>query len=338
MDNFSRIVETHRGVYVIAEVGVNHNGNEVMGYKLIDLAAKAGADAVKFQMFYPNELCSSLYRQEELEMLHQYFVGIHTMAQFKSYAENRGLDFIVTPFDFRSLQEIMDIGCSIIKIGSGELTHIPLLQKAAEYGKSIILSTGASHLADVERAVFAIKSMTSESLSLLHCVSTYPAPDDSLNLKVISTLRTAFPDCIVGYSDHSLGSIASSIAITLGAKIIEKHITLDKELTGPDHMASADQFEFIDMVNDIRKTELMLGDGMKMPQYCETIIGRSIVAKRELTIGDVIKREDLDFKRPGDGVRPYEVNRFIGNVIARQIMKDEKLSYEHICKKDVNQE
>lgn len=319
-------------VFIIAEVGVNHNGNINLAYKLIDLAAKAGADAVKFQMFYPEMLCSKIYRNEELEMLKKYIVSFEDMKKLRDYSYSLGLEFIVTPFDFKSLEDVVKLDCSAIKIGSGELTHTPFLKRAASFDKSLIISTGASYLSDIERAVNTIKTVSNKSLSILHCVSTYPAPDDCLNLYALQTLKFAFRDCIIGFSDHSLGYTASNLAVALGANVIEKHITLDKCLEGPDHKASASQEEFINMVSTIRIAEKMLGDGYKKPQYCEEVIGRSIVASRDLNKGDIITKDDIDYKRPGYGLRPYDEDKILGVHINKNIKKDDLLILEHFMK------
>ncbi|KOM96826.1 N-acetylneuraminate synthase [Clostridium botulinum] len=320
-------------IFIIAEIGVNHNGNIDLAYKLIDLASKAGADAVKFQMFYPEKLCSEIYRKDEIEMLKKYVLSFENMKKLRDYTYSLGLEFIVTPFDFKSLDDIINLDCSAIKVASGELTHIPFIKKAASYNKPLIISTGASNLSDVERAVIAIKSVTDEKISILHCVSTYPSPDECLNLRALKTLEVAFNDCIIGFSDHSLGYTASNLAVALGASIIEKHITLDKNLKGPDHKASASQGEFVNMVYDIRKAEKMLGDGYKKPQACEEIIGRSIVAARDLEAGEVLRKEDIDYKRPGWGVRPYDENKIIGAHLQKSIKKDDILQLDYFMRK-----
>ncbi|AEB75790.1 N-acetylneuraminate synthase family protein [Clostridium botulinum] len=310
-------------VFIIAEVGVNHNGDINLAYKLIDLAVKAGANAVKFQMFYPGLLCSSVHRSEEIEMLNKYVVSFEYMKELRDYTYSLGLEFIVTPFDFKSLEEVIKLECSAIKIGSGELTHIPFLKEVAKSNMPIIVSTGASNLADVERAVKTIKDITTEKFSILHCVSTYPAPIESLNMKAINTLENVFSDCIIGYSDHSLGSTASHIAVALGANIIEKHITLDKGLEGPDHKASASEDEFIYMVRSIREAEKMMGSGYKEPQSCEGIIGRSLVFKNDFKKGHIISQQDIDYKRPGKGIRPYQEEKIIGMHLNKDVKMDE---------------
>jgi len=319
-------------VYIIAEVGVNHNGNEDLAFRLIDLAADGGADAIKFQMFVPELLCSAVYRQDEINMLRQYIVSRETLAKWRDYALRKNLEFIVTPFDFESLADVASLQGAAIKIASGELTHIPFLQKAASYGQPLIISTGASYLSDVERAVAAVAGVTNTPPALLHCASVYPAPDDCLNLRAVTTLMAAFPQCVVGFSDHSIGSGASSIAVTLGAQIIEKHITLDKSLAGPDHTASADQKDFFEMVRVIRAAEAMLGSGAKVPQPCELKIGRSLVAARDMAAGDVLALGDIDCKRPAGGIPAYQLDKFIGATLTKAIRQDELLAYEHVIR------
>lgn len=323
-------IETRNKVYIIAEIGVNHNGDKNLAYRLIDLAKAAGADAVKFQHFYPELLCSAVYRKEEMNMLKKYMLTSETLKELQEYTLKNKLDFIVTPFDFKSLEEIAGLNNVIIKIASGELTHIPFLKRAASYKKDLIISTGAASMSDVERAVKEIENIKKDPIGILHCISSYPAPDESLNLRNIITLKKTFPDHIIGYSDHSLGSIAGNLVLALGCKIIEKHITLDKKLDGPDHCASADQYDFTDMINTIRKAEIMLGNYTKMPQKCEGIIGRSIVAKRDIKMGEILDETAIDYKRPGNGIRPYDINKLLGCVVQNDIGKDELILWQDV--------
>jgi N-acetylneuraminate synthase len=327
-------IEVMGNVYIIAEVGVNHNGDKNLAYRLIDLAKEAGADAVKFQHFYPELLCSTVYRKEEMNMLKEYMLTPETLKELQAYTLKNKLDFIVTPFDFKSLEEIVSLSNVIIKIGSGELTHIPLLKKAASFENDLIISTGAATMSDVERAVNEIENIKKDSIGILHCISAYPAPDESLNLRNIITLKKTFPNHIIGYSDHSLGSVASNLAVALDCKIIEKHITLDKKLNGPDHCASADQYDFTDMINTIRKAEIMLGDYTKMPQKCEGIIGRSIVAKKKIKAGEILDEAAIDYKRPGNGIRPYDVSKLLGCVVQNDIGKDELIRWQDLKKQE----
>lgn len=322
--------KSSKNIYIIAEIGVNHNGDENLAFKLIDLAIKAGADAVKFQMFTPNLLCSGKYRSDEIKMLERYVISLDAVKTLRNYSMDNNLDFIITPFDFVSLKNVLSLNCTAIKVGSGELTHTPFLEEIAKTGSDIIVSTGAANMADVERAVSSIERYNDKTIALLHCTSCYPAPNDSLNLKAIRTLEMAFPQCVVGYSDHSLGLTAANIAVALGAKMIEKHITLDKAMQGPDHAASSDSYEFINMVKSIREAESMLGTGRKVAMECEGTIGRSIVAAVDIEPNTIISGELLDYKRPGCGIRPYVAGQFIGRRLAKAIKKDELISWEHI--------
>lgn len=319
----------NQNIYIIAEAGVNHNGNMDIAYKLIDVAAKAKADAIKFQMFYPELLCSSVYKADDLAMLNNYMLTFDELKLLKQYSEKNNLDFIVTPFDFRSLDDVIRVGCKTIKIGSGEITHIPFLEKVSSFKRDVIISTGSCYLSDVERAVKAISKYKVENIGILHCISSYPAPDNELNLKAIKTMKLSFPDCKIGYSDHSIGKSASVIALAYGAEILEKHITLDKKMRGPDHIASMDQYDFIDLIKEIRSAELMLGDGRKIPQSCESAIGRSIVANRDLCIGEIISKNDIDYKRPGTGIRPYDAEKIIGLTVKKSIKNDELIDWSH---------
>ena len=316
--------------FVVAEVGVNHNGDGSLAAELVDAAARAGADAIKLQAFDPEALCSRRHRADEADMLRQYVLGESGLADLRDRAAAAGLAFLATPFGFDQVDLIVRLGVPAIKVGSGEVTHTPLLRHIGSTGLPVLLSTGAADLQAVGRAVKALRRGGCSDIALLHCTSVYPAPDDSLNLRAIATLADRFGDCVIGYSDHSLGTTAGIAAVALGASVIEKHLTLDRNLTGPDHTASAEPEELARLVREIRRFEQMAGDGVKRPDDCEDVIGQSLVARRDLHAGHVITPDDLTFRRPGWGLRPYQLGQVMGRRLRRDLPVDDVLTREHV--------
>jgi N,N'-diacetyllegionaminate synthase len=305
-------------VFLVAEIGVNHNGREDLAMRLIDQIAETRANAVKFQAYVPEALASEVHRPEELRMLEQYVLPTKAFERLRDHAQARGLTFLCTPFDFPSLDLVVELECPAIKVGSGEMTHTPFLERVGISGRPVILSTGCSSIDSIKRAVAAVHRHTHEPVVLLHCVSTYPAAAPSLNLRSIQTLETAFPECPIGYSDHSLGTTAAVMAVALGTRMIEKHVTLAHDMQGPDHQASATIEEFGLLVREIRAAEEMLGAGLKTPAACEETIGRSLVAARDLPVGTALTAADLDYKRPGTGLRPFLQDQVLGRVERRR--------------------
>ncbi|GAG20552.1 unnamed protein product, partial [marine sediment metagenome] len=238
--------------------------------------------------------------------------------------------FLVTPFGFGQVDLVARLGAPAIKVGSGEVTHTPLLRHIGSTHLPVLLSTGAADLQTVERAVTALRVGGCNEIGLLHCTSVYPAPDEALNLRAIPTLAGHFSNCVIGYSDHSSGTTAGLAAVALGAAIVEKHLTLDRHLDGPDHTASAEPDELGRLVREIRRFEQMAGDGVKRPAECEGVIGQSMVAARDLHAGHVITPGDLTFKRPGWGLRPYQLGLVMCRRLRRDLPFDEVLTREHI--------
>lgn len=321
MDFFSKL--TADKPFIIAEVGVNHNGDMKLARELIDKSIEVGADAVKFQVFQPEKLCSSLHKKEQIPLLKSLNLTNEQLIELKEYADNAGISWFASPFDEDSLQFLVDSGVDLLKIGSGELTHTPLLEKISESGIPVIVSSGGFELADIVRAVKALNSVNQTDVAILHCISNYPAPLERLNLNAIKTIQTKFPSSVIGFSDHSMGYVGSVLAASLGAKIFEKHITLDNEMQGPDHRASLNIAEFKRFVDMVRSVPAMLGDGIKKREDGENLTGRSIVASRPLSVGDVLSIEDLAFKRPGTHLKPYMRDQLIGKKVQREIPRDD---------------
>ncbi len=333
------------GTYVIAEAGVNHNGDIGLAKKLIDMAADCGADAVKFQTFKAEEStgCTAEKAQyqkrndpkqeSQLEMIRRLELPFEEFAVLRDYCKERGIDFISTPDGTESLQCLLKLDVPLIKIGSTEVTNLLFLREVALAGKPMILSTGMSTLGEVERAVNIVTETGNDKLQLMHCTTDYPTQVEDVNLRAMVTLREAFK-LPAGYSDHTLGFEAAVAAVTLGASCIEKHITLDRNMEGPDHKASMPPEEFRKYVMHIRNTECLLGDGRKKPTQREQKImqqvRRSILASRDLAAGTVLTPDMLCYKRPGGGIKPEFADILIGRKIKRDIPKEALITWEDI--------
>lgn len=318
-------------VYVIAEAGVNHNGDIAIAKQLIDAAVQAQADAVKFQMFDPEEIASAdaelaAYQEggdhsSQLEMLKQLALPQEAFAELVAYAQSAGIDCIVTPFDIASAQFLVTLDVPTIKIPSGEVTHLPFLEKVAALGVPVILSTGTCTLEEVDDAV-QIFTKAGVELTILHCTSAYPTPFDQVHLRVMETLRKKF-GVPVGLSDHSEGTAVAIGACALGATVIEKHFTLDRSMDGPDHKASLEPDELAAMIAGIRAVESALGSGEKTRQTVEEDVAnaarRSIVAARNISTGETITEDMLTLKRPGTGIPPKELSTVIGKIASQDI-------------------
>lgn len=327
-----------KSVYVIAEAGVNHNGDFEMARKLIDAAKAAQADAVKFQTFKTEKIltrsaCMAEYQKEnvssedtQFKMIKALELSYSKFAELKAYAESIGIDFLSTPDDEESLEFLAgELDLPWIKIGSGEVTNLTYLRNIAAKQKRIILSTGMSTLGEVERAVRTIREINNRELILLHCTTNYPCPPEEVNLRAMLTLRQAF-DTRVGYSDHTIGSEVPVAAVALGAEIIEKHITLNKHLEGPDHRASLDPGEFSEMVRQIRAIEMALGNGVKWPNPSEEkmkhLVRRRVVAGRNMTAGTRLSPNDLRFKRANSGIFAEHAEELMGMALKQDIDVD----------------
>lgn len=325
---------------IIAEIGVNHNGSRDLARQIIDVAAEAGADAVKFQTFRAEDLVTrsaskANYQrantgtdESQFAMLKALELSEADFAELRAHCVARDIEFMSTPFSEAAVDLLERVGVDTFKVSSGDLTHLPLLRHMARTGRPIILSTGMGNLADVEEAVTAIRGEGNDQIAILHCVSNYPAAPEDCNLRAMDTLAQAF-GLPVGWSDHSMGAAISWAAVARGARIIEKHITLDRNLPGPDHLASSEPAEFTDFVAGIRAIESALGDGIKQPTAAERETAklgrRSIVAARDLPAGTVLAREDLVILRPGTGLRPRDLDRVIGSRLTRDVEQDRPL-------------
>ncbi|MCP9941915.1 N-acetylneuraminate synthase [Cyanobium sp. ATX 6E8] len=322
---------------VIAEAGVNHNGDLALARRLVEAAAAAGADAVKFQTFSAADLASAdapkaAYQTEndgagsQRQMLERLELSSEQHHALADHCRKCGIAFLSTAFGVRELELLLELGIGAIKVPSGEVTHRPLLEAMAAAAAArrlpVYLSTGMCNLGDVEDAlqVFLDAGVPRAQVTLLHCLSAYPAPEDQLNLRALTTLANAF-GCPVGYSDHTLGLTAPVAAVALGAVVIEKHLTLDANLPGPDHRASLEPQPFAAMVAAIRSCERMLGDGIKQAQPVELntrqVARRSVRAARALQAGQILTAADLICQRPADGLSPMRVPQLLGRPASR---------------------
>jgi len=313
--------------FVIAEAGVNHNGEPDRARALIDAALAAGADAVKFQTFKSELVISAeapkaAYQkaatgagESQLEMVRRLELSEGDFRGLKAYCDARGILFLSTPFDHPSVDFLDALGVPAFKAPSGEITNLPLLGHMARLGKPVILSTGMAALEEVARAVTELRAKGCPALAVLHCVSNYPADPADANLRAMKTMAEAF-DTPVGYSDHTTGIDIALAAVALGAAVVEKHFTLDKSLPGPDHRASLDPGELAALVTGIRRIESALGDGIKAPRPSEAdtrqVARRSLFLRAPLAAGQHIDAEQLVALRPAGGIAPNEIERLAG--------------------------
>lgn len=330
-------------VYVIAEAGVNHNGELALAKRLADAAKACGADAVKYQSFKAESLVSrraekARYQKmstgpsgSQLDMIRKLELSEADHRALAEHCRRLGITFLSTPFDEESADLLDGLGVPLFKLASGELTNKPLLQHVAAKGKPLILSTGMSTLAEVAEALGWARAVGSAPVTLLHCLTEYPAPSDQVNLRAMDTLREQL-GVPVGYSDHTPGIEIAVAAVARGATVLEKHLTLDKTLAGPDHAASLDPAEFAALVRAVRSVSAALGDGVKRPASCEidnrTVARRSVVAAADLPAGHALRRADLALKRPAGGIAPAELERVLGRRLKKAVVADEALTWE----------
>ena len=323
---------------IIAEAGVNHNGSLNVAKKLAISAKEAGADIVKYQTFNPDALSSKYaemaqYQKKNMgqtksqkEMLSRLTLTQDEFIQLARFCDEIGIKFLSTPFDIQSIDFLNELGCDIWKIPSGEITNYPYLVHIAETKKKIIMSTGMSTLTEVVSALDILRSNGATDIQLLHCTTQYPTPYSAVNLKAMLTLKSE-TGCEVGYSDHTNGIEIPIAAVAMGAVIIEKHFTLDRNMEGPDHKASLEPRELKQMVDSIRHIEEALGDGKKKPADIElsniNIARKSIVAKKFIKRGEVLSEENITTKRPGNGISPMLWKSVLGTNAIRNFEEDE---------------
>lgn len=325
---------------IIAEAGVNHNGQISLAKRLVDVAAEAGADYVKFQIFKANNLVTidakkALYQLRNKDdddtqylMLKKLELSDEEYIEIYEYCKKKDIGFMASGFDIQGIKFLIELGCDYLKIPSGEITNLPYLKYVANQGVSVILSTGMSTIQEIESAIVALykSGLSSEKLTLLHCTSEYPAPLDTVNLKVIERLKDTFK-VKVGYSDHTVGVTVSLAAVALGADIIEKHFTLDKNMDGPDHNMSLCPEELNQLVRGIRDIEISMGNGTKKPTPMELKnalhVRKSLVASKYISKGEVFSENNITSKRPGNGISPMHIDQIIGKIATRSFNIDD---------------
>ena len=327
--------------FIIAEAGVNHNGSLELAKNLVDAAIEAGADAVKFQTFKAERIVSknaekAAYQiqttnatESQLDMIRRLELSTTAHKELSQYCGEKEIQFLSSPFDLESIDLLASLGLTIFKIPSGEITNLPYLRKVGFLKKEIILSTGMADLGEIEDALDVLMEAGTEleNITVLHCNTEYPTPFEDVNLRAMLTIKAAFPGIQVGYSDHTRGIEVPIAAVAMGAAIIEKHFTLDKNMEGPDHKASLEPDGLKTMVHAIRNIEKALGSGIKKPSNSEfkniPIARKSIVAARDILKGEVFSEENITAKRPGRGISPMRWDEMIGQKAIKNYQRDD---------------
>ncbi|HEC1546684.1 TPA: N-acetylneuraminate synthase [Campylobacter upsaliensis] len=328
-------------VLIIAEAGVNHNGDINLAKKLIEQAAKAGADVVKFQTFKANscvsvsakkakyQLETTAKEESQLEMIQKLELSYESHFELMKHCKKHGIAFLSTPFDLESVEFLRGLDLPYFKIPSGEITNLPYLKAVAKCKKRVLLSTGMANLGEIEAALTILRKNGTRNITLLHCNTEYPTPFEDVNLNALKTLKEAFK-LEVGYSDHTEGIVASLGAVALGAVVIEKHFTLDKTMEGPDHRASLEFEELRALCKGIRELEKALGSGIKKASKSEAknkiIARKSLVAKREIQKGEKFSIDNLTTKRPGSGISAMRYEEYLGKRALKTYKKDELIN------------
>ncbi|WP_270991267.1 N-acetylneuraminate synthase [Campylobacter upsaliensis] len=328
-------------VLIIAEAGVNHNGDINLAKKLIEQAAKAGADVVKFQTFKANscvsvsakkakyQLETTAKEESQLEMIKKLELSYKSHFELMKHCKKHGIAFLSTPFDLESVEFLRGLDLPYFKIPSGEITNFPYLKAVAKCKKKVLLSTGMANLGEIEAALEILRKNGTRNITLLHCNTEYPTPFKDVNLNALKTLKEAFK-LEVGYSDHTEGIVASLGAVALGAVVIEKHFTLDKTMDGPDHRASLEFEELKALCKGIRELEKALGSGIKKASKSEAknkiIARKSLVAKREIQKGEKFSEQNLTTKRPGSGISAMRYEEYLGKRALKTYKKDELIN------------
>lgn len=327
-------------VFIIAEAGVNHNGDFELAKQLIDKAVEAKVDAVKFQTFCSELLVTpdagkAAYQKEttdkdenQISMLKKLEMSFENQVILKDYCEEKNITFLSTAFDLKSADFLNSLSLPVFKIPSGEITNYPYLKKIASFKKDVIISTGMANMQEIKESIelFNKEGIDSSRITILHCSTEYPTPFKNVNLNAMATIKNEF-GVNVGYSDHTTGISVPIAAVALGAKVIEKHFTLDKEMEGPDHRASLDPTELKNMVRGIREIENSMGDGTKVPSLAELenakVVRKSLIAAKDIQIGDIFSEENLTTKRPGSGISPMKWKEYLGKSSTKKYSKND---------------
>jgi N,N'-diacetyllegionaminate synthase len=326
--------------YIIAEAGVNHNGSLDLAKKMVDSAKEAGADCIKFQTFIAENLVTkdadkAEYQlretnstESQLEMLRRLELSFDEFIELHEYCKLNNIEFLSTAFDSESMAFLGQLGMGKWKVPSGEITNLPYLIKIAEYKKPVILSTGMSNIDEIESALTVLNDNGASEVTVLHCTTEYPTPFEDVNLNAMTMIQSKL-GVPIGYSDHTKGIEVAIAAVAMGATVIEKHFTLDRNMEGPDHKASLEPSELKAMISAIRNIEMALGNGEKKPVKSEikniSVARKSIVAKSDIKKGDYFTEDNLTIKRPGHGISPMKWYEILGQVAVRDFKKDEMI-------------
>jgi N-acetylneuraminate synthase/N,N'-diacetyllegionaminate synthase len=333
--------------YCVAEVGINHNGDIALAKRMIEVAKKAGADAVKFQTFKAEEFCGDpeqtfTYQSRGqsvtgsmLEMFKRYEFAPQQWREIKAHCDRVGITFFSTPQNRSDLDLLMSIGVPAIKVGSDDFTNLPLLRSYAIENLPLILSCGMSDLAEVHQALEAAGWFERKPVALLLCTSQYPTPPQDVNIRKLTTLQQAFSGLLVGFSDHTQGPLAASLAVALGARVFEKHFTLDHDLPGPDHWFSEQPSGLAEWIVTVRTADLMRGSPIVRPTQAEQrmriLARRSVVALRDIAASELLNEGNIGIRRPGGGLPPAMIDRLYGLAATRTIRCGQCLSLKDVC-------
>jgi N-acetylneuraminate synthase len=332
--------------FIIAEAGVNHNGDLELARQLVDVAVASGSDAVKFQTYTTEKVMSRLapkaeyqlqtteVKESQFEMSKGLELPLEAFQDLKAYCDRLGILFLSSPFDEDSIDLLASLGVAAFKVPSGEITNLPYLTRMAKYGRPMIVSTGMAYLSEVETAVQTIEKAGNRQYALLHCVSNYPADPANINLRAMHTLSRAF-DMPSGYSDHTPGIEIPLAAVAMGACVVEKHFTTDRNLPGPDQLASLEPTELTAMVQGIRTVESAIGNGRKDPAASEAntaaVARKSLVAARNIPANTKLTEELIAIKRPGTGLAPVQRDNLLGRTTIVDISEDSLLTWEMLA-------
>ncbi len=343
IETINKSIGEREPCFIIAEAGVNHNGNIELAKKLIDVAKDADVDAVKFQTFHAGEIVSlnskkagyqdRAKEKTQYEMLKNLELSFDDFRELKRYCDNSNIEFISTPYDIKSVGFLNEIGVKRFKVASADLINKPLIEAIAKTKKQIILSTGMATLGEIERTTSLIYNLGNENIILLHCTTSYPTPYDQVNMNILGTLKNSF-SLPTGYSDHTLGIEVSIMAVSMGAKVIEKHFTLDRTMEGPDHFASLEPSELKKMVKAIRNIEKSFGSKRKEITAEEKknifFMRRSIHASDNIRQGEIIKENNIKITRPFNGIESWYINVILDKKIKNNIKKDDPIRWEDL--------
>jgi N,N'-diacetyllegionaminate synthase len=320
-----------KNTYVIAEGGLNHNGDINIAKKLINAAKECGANAIKFQTYKTENFVRET--NQYFDVFKNAELSFKEFKELKNYSESIGLTFFSTPFDMESAEFLNELGIPCFKIASSDLTNLPLITKIAKMQKPMIISSGLSTINEINDAVNCCLFEGNNQIAILHCVANYPTQPNEVNMNVINTLKKTF-DFPIGYSDNGESSLVDIVAVSMGANIIEKHFTLDKKMLGPDHGFSIEPNGLKLLISQIHEVDQMKGDGIKIPQFSEIenrlAIRKSITAKRDLQEGEKIQEDDISIKRPADGIEPKYIPMILGKTVKTNIKKDSPIFWSNI--------